>query len=174
MNSQRWVNICVASGLLFAASAEAKTVAPTATPPAVQQLLACRGIADSAQRLACYDRQAGAIGQAIAKRDLVVIDKQKAEETQRGLFGFATSGIAGLFGGGEIKQVESTVTSYTKNADGGWIVRLADGSVWSQTDDAQLGLPPERGDKVKITRGFGGSFFLQLGKQPGFRAKRIG
>jgi len=129
---------------------------------------------DSAQRLACYDRQVVVLEQAIAARNLVFVDKQKAEAAQRGLFGFATTGLAGLFGGGDIKQIESTVTGYTRNVDGGWIVRLADGSVWSQTDDAQLGLPPERGDKVVVKRGFGGSYFLQVGKQSGFRAKRIG
>jgi hypothetical protein len=30
------------------------------------------------------------------------------------------------------------------------------------------------GDKVVITRGLFGAFFLQLGKQPGFKVKRIG
>jgi hypothetical protein len=174
MKIRKSIVIGMLSAALFAGGAVARTAPPTGTPPAVQQLIACRAIADSTQRLACYDRQAGVIQQAIASRDLVVIDKQKADEAKRGLFGFATTGMAGLFGGGDIKQIESTVTSYTRNADGGWIIRLADGSVWGQTDDAQLGLPPQRGDKVKVTRGFGGSFFVQLGKQPGFRARRVG
>ena len=166
--------------LLLAGGAEAqtrapRTVKPTGTPEMVKQLIACRAIADSTQRLACFDRQSSAIDQAIAKRELVVIDKQKANEARRGLFGFSTPSLAGLFGGGdEIKSIESTITRVSRNAEGGWLLGLADGSVWNQTDDAQLGLPPERGEKVIISRGFGGSYFLQVGKQPGFRARRIG
>jgi len=73
-----------------------------------------------------------------------------------------------------VTQIESTVASFTNNADGGYIVKLADGSVWSQVDDAMLGLPPRRGDKVVVKRGSLGSFYLTVGKQPGFKAKRVG
>jgi len=61
-----------------------------------------------------------------------------------------------------------------RNADGGWVFYLADGSVWSQTDDWPLGLPPERGDKVVVSRGLLGSFRLRLNKQPEIKVKRIG
>lgn len=142
----------------------------------VQQLLDCRGIADPTQRLACYDKQAGIIGQAISTRELVVIDKARANQAKRSLFGFSVPNFGGLFGSGEddIKQIESTVTGFSYNAEGGYVLKLADGSVWTQVDDAMLGLPPQRGDKVIVKRGLMGSFYLQLGKQPGFKAKRIG
>lgn len=145
-------------------------------PATVQQLLNCRAIADSAQRLACYDKQASAIGQAIASRELVVIDKGQANQAKRSLFGFSVPNFGGLFGGSEddIKQIESTVAGVTSNADGGVTLKLADGSVWTQVDDAPMGLPPRRGEKVVVKRGLMGSFYLQFGKQPGFKAKRIG
>lgn len=162
-------------GLVFAGPLEAKPVTNAGTPGAVQQLIACRTVTDSAQRLACYDRQAAALDQAIATKNVVVIDKEKANATKRSLFGFSIPDFGGLFGGGDdIKQIESTVTSSAPNRDGGWTVKLADGSMWTQTDDTPVALPPERGNKVVITRGALGAFFLQLGKQPGFKVRRIG
>ncbi|MGH6658574.1 MAG: hypothetical protein ACREBK_06220 [Sphingomicrobium sp.] len=160
----------------LAGTAVARPAPNTGTPAAVQQLLDCRKLGDSAQRLACYDRQAGVISQAIATRELVVIDKARANQAKRSLFGFSVPNFGGLFGGGEddIKQIESTIASVSHNPEGGWLLKLADGSLWSQVDDAMLGLPPKRGDKVVVKRGLMGSFYLELGKQPGFKAKRVG
>lgn len=161
---------------VLAAGAEARSVPGTGTPQSVQQLIGCRSIADSAQRLACYDRQAAIIDQGIAKREIVVIDKARATAAKRSLFGFSIPNFGGLFGGSEdeIKQIESTVAQVGQNPEGGWTLRLADGSTWTQVDDSPLGLPPMRGDKVVVRRGSLGSFYLTIGKQPGFKAKRIG
>jgi hypothetical protein len=147
-----------------------------APPAAIQQLMTCRSIADSTQRLACYDRQAAAIGQAIASKDLVVIDKAKATAAKRSLFGFSIPDFGGLFGGNEneVKEIASTIARVRHNPEGGWLVDLADGSTWTQTDDAPLGLPPERGNKVVVHRGSFGAFFLRVAGQPGIRVKRIG
>lgn len=172
----RYALVSTALIIAVAGTAVARTVPNTGTPVSVQQLLDCRNVGDSAQRLACYDRQAAAMGQAIASKELVVIDKARANQAKRSLFGFAVPNFGGLFGGGEddIKQIASTVAGTSRNADGGWVLKLADGSTWSQVDDAMLGLPPRRGDKVIVKRGLMGSFYLELGKQPGFKAKRIG
>jgi hypothetical protein len=162
--------------LALAGTAAARTAPNITTPITVKQLLECRSLADSAQRLACYDRQAAVMSQAIATRELVVIDKARANQAKRSLFGFSVPSFGGLFGGNEddIKQIESTVASVGRNAEGGWLLKLADGSVWSQVDDVTLGLEPRRGDKVVVKRGLMGGFHLDIGKQPGFRTKRVG
>jgi hypothetical protein len=138
--------------------------------------MACRAVTAPEARLACFDREASAMDQAIASKDLVFLDKEKARATGRALFGFSIPNFGGLFGGGEdeIKQIEGTVTKTGRNAEGGWVFYLADGSVWSQQDDWPLGLPPERGDKVVVTKGLLGSFRLRLNKQPEIKVKRIG
>lgn len=168
----------VAAALIIglAGTAVAQRAPDTGTPASVQQLLDCRKLSDSAQRLACYDRQAGVISQAIATRELVVIDKARANQAKRSLFGFSVPNFGGLFGAGsdDIKQIESTIASVSHNPEGGWLLKLADGSVWSQVDDAMLGLPPVRGEKVIVKRGLMGGFYLELSKQPGFKAKRVG
>jgi hypothetical protein len=146
---------------------------PSGTPSSVQSLLACRSIADSAQRLACYDRTTGPVAQAIERKDLVLIDKERASAAKRSLFGFSVPDFAGLLGGGDVKEIQSTVSGITNNLDGGWTIKLADASVWTQTDDTPVALPPRRGDKVIVRRGTLGSYFLRLGSQPGFKVRRI-
>ena len=159
--------------IITSSSAAARERARAETPRSVQALLACRSVSDSAQRLACYDRAAGTVAEAISKKDLVLIDKERASAAKRSLFGFSVPDFAGLFGGGEVKEIQGTVTGFTNNSDGGWTIKLADGSVWTQTDDTPVALPPRRGDKVVVRRGTLGSYFLRLGSQPGFKVRRI-
>ena len=160
----------------FSGAAAAKPVPNTGTPQSVQQLIACRSIADSAQRLACYDRQSDALSTAIAKKEVVVIDKARATATKRSLFGFSIPDFGGLFGGAgdDVKEIASTITRVAQDPYGAWVVTLADGSTWAQQDDAPLGLGPEKGDKAVVHRGSFGAFFLRVNGQPGIRVKRIG
>lgn len=157
-------------------AAEARPVPNTGTPQSVQQLIGCRSIPDSAQRLACYDRQSDALSNALAKKEVVVIDKARATATKKSLFGFSIPDFGGLFGGAgdDVKEIASTVTRVAKDPYGAWVVSLADGSTWAQQDDAPLGLGPEKGDKVVVHRGSFGAFFLRVNGQPGIRVKRIG
>ena len=170
-------SLLVAGGLavVVATMATARTAPETAPPAAVQSLLACRSIADSAQRLACYDKASQGFADAVVKKEVVVIDKARANEAKRSLFGFSVPNFAGLFGGGdEVNQIESTVTAAFENGYEGWTVKLADGSTWQQTDGSPMALPPRRGDKVVVRRGTLGSYFVRIGSQPGFKAKRVG
>lgn len=161
---------------MLAAGATAKPIPPSAPPAAVQSLLACRSITDSGQRLACYDKATQGFADAVGKREVVVIDKARANEARRSLFGFSIPNFGALLGGGgdEISQIQSTVEGAFENGDGGWTIKLADGSTWAQTDGTPVALPPRRGDKVVVKRGALGAYFVKLGSQPGFKAKRVG
>lgn len=162
--------------MIAASAAGAKAPVATGTPASMQRLLGCRSIQDSAQRLACFDREAGAVDQAISKKEMVLIDKQRVTQTKRALFGFSIPDFGGLFGGGddEVKEISSTVVSASQMGYLGWTIKLADGSTWVQTDDAQLGLEPRKGDKIVVHRGSLGAFFMRVAGQPGFKVKRIG
>ena len=159
-----------------AARSDARSAPNTGTPQSVQQLIACRSMTDSAQRLACYDRQADALSNAIAKKEVVVIDKARATAAKKSLFGFSIPNFGGIFGGNEdeVKEISSTATRVSQDAYGAYVVTLADGSTWYQQDDAPLGLGPEKGDKITVRRGSFGAFFLSVNGQPGIRVKRIG
>ena len=168
--------IGTALALGFAVSADARSLPNTGTPQSVQQLIACRTITDSAQRLACYDRQSDALSSAIAKKEVVVIDKARATAAKKSLFGFSIPNFGGLFGGNDddVKEIASTVTRVSQDPYGAYVVTLADGSTWYQQDDAPLGLGPEKGDKIVVRRGTFGAFYLSVNGQPGIRVKRIG
>ena len=173
---RKFLLITAALAVTAASGAGAKPKVATGTPANMQRLLACRSIPDGAQRLACFDRETAAVDQALARRDLVMIDRARATQAKRSLFGFSIPDFGGLFGGGEdeVKEIASTVASFSHSSYTGWVIKLADGSTWVQTDDAQLGLPPAKGDKVVVHRGSFGAFFLRLNGQPGYKVKRIG
>src|SRR5947208_551694 len=109
-----------ALAVIFAGSAEARSIPNTGTPQSVQQLIACRSIADSAQRLACYDRQAAVVEKGIATKELVVIDKARATAAKRSLFGFSVPDFGGLFGGGDndVKELATTITTVSQHPYG--------------------------------------------------------
>jgi len=165
-----------AAALLATPSAAQRRPATTAPPAQIQRLLGCRALTDAAQRLACFDRETSALDQAMARRDVVVIDRQRVTAARRSLFGFSVPSFGGLFGGdeNEVKEIQSTVAGVGRNPEGGLLIKLADGSTWSQTDDVTLALRPERGQKVVVRRGLLGSFRLSVGGQPGIKVKRVG
>lgn len=142
----------------------------------VQQLLSCRSLADTAQRLACFDRESAAMEGAIARKDLVFIDRERATATKKALFGFSVPSFGGLFGGDddEVKQIEGVIASAKFTPHIGWKIRLVDKSVWTQTDDTQLGIAPKPGNKVIIRRGTLGAFRMSIDGQPGLKVQRIG
>ena len=166
--------VLTAFALLVSPSAASSRPVQAGTPAQVERLMACRSITAADQRLACYDREAAAVNTAIANRDLVMVDKEKARAAGRSLFGFTVPNFGGLFGNNdELSQIEGTIKSMGHNADGGWVITLEDGSVWSQTDDWP-GLEPRPGKKVIVKRGILGSYSLLIPGQNGIKVKRIG
>ena len=173
----KFIMIGAAVMLSMSGPATARKPASTSTPAQIQRLMACRTLTESAARLTCFDREAAAMEQAVARRDLVFIDRERATEARRSLFGFSVPSFGGLFGGGEddeVKQIDGVVVSAGRNADGGWVIRLGDNSTWSQTDDTPLALAPKPGQKVIVRRGALGTFRLSVNGQPGLKVKRVG
>lgn len=171
------LTMAVLALLLAGGPAMARKPAETGTPAQIQQLMACRAMTDSVQRLACFDRESAAFQQAVAAKDLVFVDRERAKATRRSLFGFSMPSFGGLFGDDDedaVKQIESTVASSGRSPDGGWTITLADNSVWAQTDDTTLALSPRKGQKVVVRRGTLGSFHLSVNGQPGLKVKRVG
>lgn len=171
---RNFIVIVGSCALVATTTARASKPADSATPAQVQRLMACRNITAAEQRLACFDRETAAMNQAIASKDLVFVDREKARATSRSLFGFSIPDFGGLFGGDdEVSQIESTIRATSRNVDGGWVITLADGSVWSQTDDWP-GLDPRRGMKAIVERAAFGSFRLKIPGQSGIKVKRVG
>lgn len=158
------------------AVAQAQGRTAKAPPAGVAKLLECRSIAADSERLACFDRQSADFAGAVARRDVVMIDRDQARETRRSLFGFSLPDFGGLIGGGdedEIREINAELASATYD-QGGLRVTLKDGSSWAQTDDARLGRIPGPGAPVRIRRGSFGSYMMKVGNLPAVRARRVG
>ena len=159
----------------MAPAASAKKAEAGPPPAQINALLDCRAITDPAARLDCYDKAAAVVGDAVAKRDLVVFDRESVKKTKRGLFGFSIPNL-GIFGDDnadvEIKQIDGEVVSTAFNGDGGYIFRLADGSRWSQIDGKTIAVAPRTGDKVVVRKGALGSYTLSVDRQPGVKVRR--
>ena len=146
-------------------------------PTALTALAACRSIADNAERLACFDRQAAAFEEAEKRGDLLVADRAEIRKSKRTLFGLNLPDFS-LFRKRddapeepEIREIETTLSgaSYVNRA---WTFVLADGARWRQTDPLTL-FEPKAGDRVFIRRAAMGSYFLKVGSQRAVRAQRI-
>ena len=141
----------------------------------VKRLSECRQIADSAQRLACYDAAAAAIDAAEQSGDLVVVDRGQVRAAKRSLFGFDTSAL-NIFDRGDQPEVVDDVTLTVERAyrgEGGkWVLVMSDGQVWRQIDSEPMGTAPRRGSKAEVRRAALGSYFMNIDGQRAIRARR--
>ena len=170
-----WVMAVAAAALAAPAALPAQKNKPQARPEAFEALVRCRAVADDAARLRCFDAAAATLQQQAEARDLVVVDRKQIQETKRGLFGLDLPDL-NPFGGGddgvEVKSIESTIRSATRDQNGRWILTLEDGSIWAQTDNYPFAVDPKRGHKVKVVKASMGSYMMRVNNQPGVRAKR--
>lgn len=179
---RRWIGLGAVSGLaLVAAAAGARQPnqpAAAGDNQALAALLQCRALTDSAARLACYDKAAGAIADATASKSLVVLDREQVRKTRRSLFGFELPSL-NLFGkdtpeeAAEASQITAKAQSALENREGRWLVTLDDGAQWLQTDDHTIALPPHSGSTIVLKRAALGSYFMRIDNQPGVKAQRV-
>jgi hypothetical protein len=150
-----------------------------ARPELFEALVRCRAVSADAERLQCFDAAAAALEQATERRELVVVDRAQVRESRRRLFGLALPRLP-IFGGGEdgdaddeeMTSLEGTVASANQDSLGHWMVRLADGSLWIQTDTRPLAFRPRVGQPVVINRAALGSYMMRVNNQPGVRVRR--
>ena len=66
---------------------------PVPASPLVTAIDRCRQIADSAQRLACYDSAASALVTATNSGDVSIVDRNEVRKVRHSLFGFSGRGL---------------------------------------------------------------------------------
>lgn len=166
----------VVFALLGGMPAVALAAPPAPRPPVFQKMVECRNSADSAQRLACYDREVAAVAAAEARQDLVVIDRAKVRSARKTLFGLTVPDL-GIFGGGDdeegVSRIESTLAAVGRDPAGRWTFRLVDGARWVQADSRELGIDPSQGQPIVIRKAAMGSFLANVNKQIAIRVKRV-
>lgn len=163
-------------GALAAAPAAArdKDKDPPARPAQIQELYACRDVADPAARLACFDREVGELANADQAREIVFTDKETAKKTRRGLFGFSFPKLGGIFGGDEdeIKEIDTVIRSVSMDRSGKYTLVMEDDAVWVQIDTTKLPRQPKPGQKIHIKTATMGSYFATIEGGRAIRLKR--
>lgn len=172
MISLRWAVFALAA--LGASTAAAAQEAQR--PELLNRLTACRAMTDSAARLSCYDTAVEALDAAERQGEVVVVDRAQVRESRRALFGFDLPSLP-AFGRVEsaedaVSSVETTLTRATRGGDGKWVFRLADGSVWRQSDSESVFFPNREGTEVRVRRASLGSFMMTVGNSRAVRVRR--
>ena len=160
----------------MAAAEGVSAESPLTRATIVEELARCREIADASQRLTCYDAAAAAFDTAERAGDLVVLDRQQVQDTQRRLFGFQIGNpFAGRLSGPdepEIASIETTLMSAGFVGDGKWLFRLEDGSEWRQIDSGTVRFRERQGEPVRIRRASLGSYLMTIGNSRAVRVRR--
>lgn len=166
--------------MVLAAMLLAVAAAPEPMPKAMKALADCRAIADNAARLACYDAAAAGVGDAIAKKDVVVLGRDEITRARRGIFGFALPQLSFLKGTegkesarDEVEEIDTELQAARESGFGLWQLTMADGALWTTTEPF-AGRSPRAGSKVHIKRGALGSYFLKVDGGRAVKARRAG
>lgn len=153
--------------------------APDRSSALIDALSACRSVAESTARLACFDQAAAALQSARDKRELVVVSKDTVKQTRRRLFGIALPSIK-LFGDGIDDGDDTVVTSITAKVvtvqrfdATRWTMKLDDGSTWQSLEPFRL-RDPRPGDTIVVKRAAMGSFLGSVNGARSVRMMRIG
>ncbi len=154
-------------------------------PAVLQKIADCRTVAGDAARLACYDAAAAALGEATAKQDIVVLDREAVRETRKGLFGFSLPRLP-FFGGDrgvkdakgdisreEITEIDGIAAAVRPVGYRQFRIVLEDGAIW-QTTEASSTDTPRVGSKIHIKRAALGSYLLKIDGGRGLKAMRAG
>lgn len=168
--------VLVLSVLLVAGSAEANTRPPQS--PLVEALGNCRVQTDDNARLRCYDQAAGALAEAVAQGNVLLVDQQDLKQARKSLFGFSLPKLP-FFRGDESAadqqgEIAASIASAQGLGYGKWRITLDTGAVWETTEASSSVRNPRAGNPVLIKRGALGSYIMRIDGRRGLRARRVG
>jgi hypothetical protein len=152
------------------------------TKEALSEIVRCSGIADSGERLKCFDaaasRAKGALAEHEAKEKRGFLDwfgfsRPRKPVTKPEEFGKPQPPVPA----GELSYITATVVEFAKTPRGKALFVLDNGQVWRQLDaDDTRVLEPDPGKpmKVKIEMGFLENYNLIIeGRNPLVRVRRL-
>lgn len=164
-------------GLVYVALAGLAASSPAAAQDSkdtLAELRKCRELTDNQARLACFDRQTAVLLTAEANGEIKLVDREKADETRKGLFGFSGVKVPFFDEGEQIDEIESTITQVQRFGREGWLITIEEGgAVWRITDPPMRFNAPRVGDKVVIKRGSLTSYFIRVRTQIGVKGRRV-
>ena len=147
------------------------------TSPLIGKLETCRAITEDAERLACFDREVGALVGAADKGEVKVVDAEEITQTRRRLFGFSLPKI-GLFGGGdeeEVKTLTSTITRVRHLGGKEYVFWIEEGNAqWRMKGRTVRFRAPKVGDSVEFKPASMGTYWIRVNGRKGVRGNRVG
>ena len=153
----------------------AASIDPTAQePPQMAALVACSHITQAAERLSCFDEALLKLTAATESGEIVVVDRRTIDQEGQQAFGLASRNVeSSLPGARRLETISSVLVSATQSgANGAWVVRLADGSTWTQVDSTQPYFRNEPGVSVSVRRAALGSYLMNVDAGRAFRVRR--
>lgn len=144
-------------------------------PEALEAVVACRTIADTDARLACFDRAAAGLDEAESRGEVVVVDRGQIREARKAAFGFTFKMPSFMTAGEKPEDMERLTATVASAYDSGgkWVITLEDGAVWKQIDTMSMRKSPKPGSKVEIRTAMLGSFFMKVDGQIQIRVTRV-
>lgn len=146
------------------------------SPDYLARLAQCRAIAEANARLACYDREVGAVVAAGEQGEVRIVDREEVRETRRKLFGFTLP--RNLFGGGDddgegLDELTTAITQARRSGRNDWLITTAEGSVWRIASPPMRFRPPREGQTVVFKAASLGSYFIRVDGQTGVKGVRV-
>ncbi|MBU1606216.1 MAG: type VI secretion protein [Alphaproteobacteria bacterium] len=169
------LGLALAVGASAAGAQDPDAVAAPATDY-VAALKACRSISEPTERLACFDRTAGAMVAATESGEVSIVDREDVRKTRRSLFGF-TMPEGGILGSSDTEDdtsmLESTITDVRRLGGDTYVIAIAEGSKWQMSNVPMRLRPPRVGDEVVFKKAALGSYFIRIAGQTGVKGRRI-
>jgi hypothetical protein len=141
-------------------------------------LLACRGIADTSVRLACFDRESAVLAApAPAAADPAEKTQENGIKSLTQDFGLPPQAIVEERNTArqlppELTQLDARIKQIAAAADGRVVFTLDNGQVWRQLS-AEGDLLVQAGQAVRISRGVLGSYYLRAPSGRGCKVARL-
>jgi len=186
----------IAVTLAMCCGSSALAQSPISSPSEISNVFACRDVADSDLRLACYDKAVGRLEVAQKSGNVVSIGKRDFEKIERESFGFNIPSLPKLnklFG--SLKDTTSNVgkkafrSKDIENAQSNVILEInktkvfgykkirfyfKNGQVWEQTDTKRVRIGKKDLGNAHIRKASLGSYLLQVnGSGPAISVRRI-
>jgi hypothetical protein len=152
----------------------------------LDEVYACMGVTDIAQRLACYDAAVAGLKQAESSGGLAVVNREQIEKAEKEAFGLAAPSLSALAESARsttpaaeaekpkaLDRVTFPVKSVTKGPDGKYRFVMENGQEWRQTDGMKLPSLGKGPWQAEIRKGAMGGYMLKLDDRTAVRVKRV-
>jgi hypothetical protein len=140
------------------------------------KVYACAGLPKADKRLACYDAAIAGLKQAEATGGVAVVSREQVVEASEQAFGFSNPEAAGIAAPNAAEQLDNlqvTIASAAKRADGKYRFTLDNGQVWDQIEVERIdrlgAFPVKAGIKAAAL----GSFLMRIEGGRSIRVRRV-